>query len=156
MQYLRSHKQLALSTFGLVFICGCEQEAARIQPSPPSATPSKVTLDDVSRDAIASLNTTAEYSKQEKDKLVADMKAKIANMDANIEILRLKGKGLASDAKARWELKMANLDDKLKIAKARLEEVGESTSAAWTDVKAGAKSAWDELSQALQEASNEF
>jgi hypothetical protein len=156
MRYLRFHKQLALSTVGLAFIFGCEQKASKVQPSPPSATPSKVTLDDVNRDAAASLKTTAEYSQQEKDKVVADMKAKIEVMNESIESLRLKGKDLASDAKAKWDLKMATLDEKVKIANERLAEVGESTSKAWTDVKAGADSAWEELSKALQEASKEF
>lgn len=156
MRYLRFHKQLALSTVGLALIFGCEQKASKVQPSPPSAMPSKVTLDDVNRDAAASLNTTAEYSQQEKEKLVADMKAKISDMEANIESLRLKGKDLASDAKANWDLKMAALDEKLKIAKERLAEVGDSTSKAWTDVKAGVSSAWEELSKAMRDASNEF
>ncbi len=156
MQYLSFYKQLVLGTIGLAFIFGCEQKASKVQPSPPSVIPSKVTLDDVNRDAAASLTTTAEYSQQEKDKLVADMKAKIAVMNENIAILRLKGKDLANDTKANWDLKMATLDQKLKIANERLAEVGESTSKAWTDVQAGVNSAWEELSKALQEASSEF
>jgi hypothetical protein len=51
---------------------------------------------------------------------------------------------------------MAALDEKLKLANERLAEAGKTTSKAWTDVKAGVNSAWEELSKALQEASNEF
>lgn len=156
MRYLRFHKKFVLSTVGLAIIFGCEQKSAQVQPNPPSATPSKTTLDDVNRDAATSLNTTAEYSQQQKDKLVADMKEKIDTMKENIEILRLKGKDLSSDAKVKWDLQMAALDEKLKIANQRLAEVGESTSKAWTDVKEGANSAWAELSKAFREASNEF
>ena len=84
------------------------------------------------------------------------MKEKLAVMDANIERLRLKGKNLASDAKAKWDVKMAKLDENRKSANDKLAEFGASTSKAWSDVEAGAKSAWAELSKAFQEASNEF
>jgi hypothetical protein len=156
MRYLIFPKLLALSSLGLAFLLGCDEKASRVPPSPPTAVPSKVTLDDVNRDAATSLKKIAEYSQQEKEKLVADMKAKIIDMEASIEILRLKGKDLASDAKDDWDLKMAALDEKLKVARERLAEVGDSTSKAWTDVKAGLSSAWEEFSKALQEASKEF
>jgi hypothetical protein len=149
-------KQVALSTLGLALILGCEQKARQSQPNPGSAMPANVTIDDVQQDAAASMNTTAAYSQQEKDKLVADMKAQLAIMDANIEKLRLKGEDLASDAKTNWELKMAALDQKRQLANQKLAEIGESTSKAWSDVEAGAKSAWEELSKAFEEASNEF
>ncbi len=155
MRYHKFMKQFALSTLGVVFVIGCDPKSPPTQPSPPSSVPSKVNLDDVKRDATSSMQTAAAYSKQEKDKLVADMKASMVVMDANIEKLRLKGKDLASDAKATWELKMAALDEKRKAAGERLAEVGESTSKAWSDVEAGAKSAWEELSKAFQEASKE-
>jgi predicted phage tail protein len=102
------------------------------------------------------MKSTAAYSQQEKDKLVADMKAKLAVIDANIEQIRVKGKDLASDAKAKWDLKMAAIDEKRKLASERIAEVEESTSKAWDGVAEGATSAWEELSKALQDASNEF
>lgn len=148
--------RLALSALGAALILGCEQKLPRPQPASSSSSPSKVTLDDVKRDAASSMNTAAAYSQQEKDKIVADMKEKLAAMDASIEKLRLKGKDLASEAKAKWELKMAALDEKRKSANEKLAEVGDSTSKAWSDVAAGAKSAWDDLSNAFQEASSEF
>lgn len=148
--------QVALGTLGLAFIFGCEQSGPQAQPSSTSTAPSKVTIDDVKRDAAESLTTTSAYSLQEKDKLVADMKAQLAIMDANIEKLRIQGKDLANDAKTNWELKMAALDEKRKLAKERLMEIGESSAMAWREVEAGVKSAWEELSKAFQEASNEF
>lgn len=156
MRYHMFQNQVALGTLGLAFILGCEQKAPQAQPSSTSAMPSKVTIDDVKRDAAESLNTTAAYSQQERDRLLADMKAQMALMDANIEKLRLQGKDLASDAKTNWELRMAALEEKRKLAKERLVEFGESSSKALKDVEAGAKSAWEELSKAFQETSKEF
>jgi hypothetical protein len=115
-----------------------------------------VTLEDVKRDAAKSVDTTATYSQQNKDKLIMDMKEQMATMDANIEKLRLKGKDLASDAKRNWDLKMVDLETKRKQASEKFEEIGNSTSEAWGDVEKGARSAWDELSKAFRKASKEF
>ncbi len=104
-------------------------------------------MDDLKQNAVASPNATANYSQELKDKLYADMKAKMEVMDENIERLRQKGKNLESDAKTRWDLKMAALDEKRKLANERLAEVGESTSKAWSDIENGVMSAWEELSR---------
>jgi hypothetical protein len=69
--------------------------------------PSKVSFDDVKRDAARSITTTATYSQQERDSMIEDMKAKMATMDENIETLRLKGKDLAIDARANWDKSMS-------------------------------------------------
>jgi hypothetical protein len=156
MRSYLTQKRLLLSTFGLAFILGCERKAPQAQTSNIPAKPSNVTLDDVKRDAATSMKSTAAYSQQEKDKLVADMKANLAVIDANIEQMRVKGKDLASDAKAKWDLKMAAIDEKRKLASERIAEVEESTSKAWDGVAAAATSAWEELSKALQDASKEF
>ncbi|MCY3004655.1 MAG: hypothetical protein NTV29_01610 [Planctomycetota bacterium] len=156
MRYEMNKKKIAFGTLGLFLILGCEQKPPQPLPKPITTMPSKVTIDDVKRDATASMNTTAAYSQQEKDKLLAEMKDKIAIIDANIVKLRLKGTDLASDAKANWDLKMAALDEKRKSANEKLSEMGGATSRAWPDVEAGARSAWEELSKAVQEASNEF
>jgi predicted nucleic acid-binding Zn-ribbon protein len=113
-------------------------------------------MDDVKRDATKSLTTTATYSQQEKDKLLAAMQTQLEAMEANIEKLRLKGKDLASDTKSSWELKMAALEQKRETAKEKIAEISKSTSQAWSDVEKGAKTAWEDLSKAFLEASKEF
>jgi hypothetical protein len=118
--------------------------------------PSEVSFDDVKRDAARSITTTATYSQQERDSMIEDMKAKMATMDENIETLRLKGKDLAIDARANWDKSMVALDEKRRLAKERLDEIGESSSRAWSDLEKGAKAAWEDLSKAFQEASSEI
>lgn len=147
-------KQIAVAALGLFTVIGCEQKS----PSPPTA-PDKstsVTMDDVTRDAAQSMSTSTAYSQQEKDRLVRDLQAQMVKMDANIEKLRLKGKDLTSEAKANWEVKMAALDEKRKLANEKLQAVSESTSEAWNDIESGAKSAWEDLSKAFRDASSEF
>jgi predicted nucleic acid-binding Zn-ribbon protein len=113
-------------------------------------------MDDVKRDATKSLTTTATYSQQEKDKLLAAMQTQLEAMEANIEKLRLKGKDLASDTKSSWELKMAALEQKRETAKEKIAEISKSTSQAWSDIEKCAKTAWEDLSKAFLEASKEF
>lgn len=133
---------------------GCDQKPTNSRPGPEK--PSTVTMDDVRRDTAAALESTAAYSQQNKDKLMKDLKDQLAIMNANIETLRLKGQGLASDAKANWDQKMSELEVKRKSANAKLTEIENSTAEAWSDVEKGAQSAWKELKQAFQDASNEF
>lgn len=68
----------------------------------------------------------------------------------------VKGEGLAEDAKARWNIRMAELDLKRKAAIEKLGEIESSTARAWSDVERGARSAWEDLKSAFQNASNEF
>ena len=154
MNYRDWHKLVALNALGLTLVLGCDQKLS--ETNLPKGTPKMVTVGDVKKDLTAAVNTTSAYSKQENDRILAEMRAKMEIMDENIKELRLKGKGLASDAKATWDTKMATLDEKRKMANAQLEEIGKSSSRAWVDVEKGAKSAWQELNQAFQDALNEF
>lgn len=156
MRYEMFKKRLALASIGLAIMAGCDPKKAQDPPTPTTPATPKVSMDEVKRDVAKSINTTAAYTQQERDKMIADMKAKMKVMDENIESLRLKGKVLASDARANWELKMAVLEERRKLTDEKLSEFGASTSKAWGDMEAGVKSAWEELSKAFQEASNEF
>ena len=154
MNYRDWHKLVALNAFGRTLVLGCDQKLS--ETNLPKGTEKMVTVGDVKKDVTAAVNTTSAYSKQENDRILGEMRAKMEIMDENIKELRLKGKGLASDAKATWDTKMATLDEKRKMANAQLEEIGKSSSRAWVDVEKGAKSAWQELNQAFQDALNEF
>lgn len=149
-----SRSFLAFFVASLLTTAGCDQKATKLPPVVEK--PSAVSKDDVQRDMTTALETSAAYSQQSKDKLVRDLKDQLAIMDANIEKLRLKGQGLASDAKANWDQKMSELEVKRKSANAKLKEIENSTAAAWSDVEKGTQAAWEELKKAFQDASNEF
>lgn len=139
---------------GLCISVGCTETQKETPVS--AAKPSVVTREDVDRAAKESQETTAAYSQQNKDKLVKELKDQLATMDENIAKLRVKGEGLAEDAKARWNIRMAELDLKRKAASEKLGEIESSTARAWSDVERGARSAWEDLKSAFQNASNEF
>jgi hypothetical protein len=132
--------------------CNSQPDAA----TSDSEKPATVTMEDVKRDAATSMETTATYSRQNKDKLMKELKEQMTEMDAKIEDLRVRGVNLASDAKVSWELKMTELDIKRKAANAKLVEIENSTAQAWVDVEKGARSAWEDLKRSFQNASDEF
>ena len=134
---------------GLVTLVGCEQK-------PSDRTPSKVTSEDVRRDAGQAVQTAAEFSEQTKDEFQKRLEARLEELDVKIADLREKGRDLKDEAKADWDRRLANLETKRDAARAKLAEVGQSSAEAWKDVQQGAQSAWDGLEQAFQDASREF
>jgi hypothetical protein len=139
---------------GLLVFTGCDWKPKDTNSN--SKEPDKVTIGDVKRDAATSMKTTAEYSQQNKDKIVKDLKEQLATIDESIEALRKRGEILESDAKKNWDASMVDLDDKRKAAHAKLQEMENATSQAWTDIEKGVQSAWKDLKTAVQKASKQF
>jgi hypothetical protein len=139
---------------GLFLSVGCNPGSTT--PKSETEKPATVTMDDVKRDAAESVKSVTAYSQQQKDKLVNDLKAELVIMDAKIAELRNKGSELASDAKIKWDEKIADLNAKRQVVSEKLTEVQNSTAEAWNDVEKGVQSAWAELKKAFQNASSEF
>ena len=134
---------------GMFAAVGCEQQSA-------DRTPGKLTSEDVRRDAGQAAETAAEYSQQTKEEFQEKLDTRLKELDAEIATLREKGRNLKDEAKVKWDQKMADLEVKRDAARAKLVEVGQSSAEAWKEVPKGAQSAWDELDQALRDASKEF
>ncbi len=138
-----------LALAGLLAACGCER-------NPADQTPGKVMSEEVRRDAGQAAETAVEYSRQTKEEFQKKLEARLKELDAEIAKLHEKGRDLKDQAKTSWDQKMADLEKKRDVARAKLTEVRDSSAAAWTDVQKGAQSAWDELDKAFREASQEF
>jgi hypothetical protein len=134
---------------GFVADTGCDRESA--DPTPGKATP-----EDVRRDAGQPVNTAAEFSKQAKEEFQKKLETRLKGLGAEIAKLREKGRDLKDEAKANWDRRMGDLETKRDAARAKLAEVGHSSTEAWKDVQKGAQSAWDELDNAFRDASREF
>jgi TolA-binding protein len=145
---------LAVGLIGFVLTLGCGKKTTESDSA--SETSSRATMDDVKREAAETAEATAAFVQQKKEMLLAEMDERLTAIDARIEELRAQEKELASDARARWQLKMDALDEKRRLANERLGEIAESTSKAWSDVETGLKNALEELSEAVQEASSEL
>jgi TolA-binding protein len=140
---------LSLLLIILFATAGCEQQTT-------DQAPGKVTVDDVRRDAGKALNTAAEFSQQAKVELQQKLAARLKDLDAEIAKLRDKGRDLKDQAKADWDVKLADLEAKRAAASAKLAELGNSSAEAWKDIQQGTQSAWDELEKSFQEAAREF
>ena len=134
---------------GLLAAGGCERK-------PTNRTPGQVTSEDVRRDVGQAVNTAEEFSQQSKEEFQKNLDARLKNMDAEIAKLREKGRDLKDEAKVKWDQKLADLETKRDVARAKLADVGQSSAEAWKDVQKGAQSAWDELDKAFRDASHEF
>ena len=134
---------------GLIAASGCER-------TPADRASGKATSEDVRRDAGQAVNTAIEFSQQAKEDFQKKLDSQLKNMDAEIAKLREQSRDLKDDAKANWDRKLADLEAKRDVARAKLAEVGQSSAEAWKDVQQGAQSAWAELDQAIQDASREF
>ncbi len=73
----------------------------------------------------------------------------------SIKIGELLGKAEAM-AKNEYDKQMATLPEKLKAARARLEELEAASSDAWEDLRPGLEKAWDELKKSFEKAKSRF
>ena len=135
---------------GLVFLAsGCE-------PKPVNPTPGNVTPDDVRQDVGKALDTTAKSAEQTKGDFQRNLSARINELEAEIAKLREQGRDFKDETKSSWDRMVADLETKRDAARVKLDEIGQSSEAAWKDIQKGAQSAWDDLDKAFHEASSKF
>jgi len=124
--------------------------------SPVRHTVLKVPTEDVRRDAAEAGDTATVAAKQSKADFEMRLKARLADMEAEIDRLRERGLALRDEARTQWNETMAELKAKQHVAREKLDELGKSTGEAWDHLEKGVQSAWDDLREAVQEAAKEF
>jgi len=134
---------------GLCVVSGCEQHSA-------DRPPARVTTEDVSHDVGHAVNTAAAYSQQTREEFDQKLNDRLKDLDLQIAALRKRGGELQGEAKSNWIQKMAALEKKHDVARAKLAELRESSAEAWKDIQKGAQSAWDDLDKAFHDVSHEF
>jgi hypothetical protein len=80
------------------------------------------------------------------------LQAELEGAEAKIAQLRAAAKSRSADAQLDFNRRVAQLEDKLAAAKARLGELGSATDDAWEQMKAGAESAWQSLTESMRDA----
>ncbi len=138
-----------LSAAVLLNLSGCSK-------APVEHTVHKVTAEDVRHDADKAVDTAVAAAVQAKDDFELRFKTGLAEMEVEIAKLREKGAALKDDAAVRWNEKMADLQAKQKVARAKLDELRASTGEAWGHLEKGAQAAWDDARHAFEEAAKEF
>jgi len=135
---------------GLVLIVsGCE-------PKPADQALGRVTSQDVRSDVGKALDTTCNAAKQTKEDFQKSLNARLNELEAEIAKLREKAIDLKDENKVSWDRTLADLETKREAARVKLDEIGQSSAEAWSDIQKGAQSAWDDLDKAFHEAAGKF
>lgn len=91
-----------------------------------------------------------------KEVYIEKLQARLNQMDSQIETL----KADAANAKADMKIELENQIDELKEAQAeaqgKVDEIRDASDDAWTDLKIGAESAWDDFEYATKKAMQRF
>ncbi len=80
------------------------------------------------------------------------LEAKLEEWQADIDKLRAQAKEAGADAQIRYQQQIDELRKYRDDMEARLAEMREAQSAAWTDIKGGVDKAWDDMSKAMKDA----
>jgi hypothetical protein len=75
---------------------------------------------------------------------------------AKLAELKAQAKGFTADARIKYDKQVAELEQKLDVAKAKMKDVGEASEDAWEQLKDGMESARDALSAAVRDTRNKF
>jgi len=135
----------------LVLLCllGCcltgpTWAASRDQP-PPS------TADKVIQDTKEALESTKQYTREQKDSFLQAVQAELG--DLQIKMTELQKKTSVASAEARTELQKAiqDLEQRKNEARKRFDEMNASTSSAWSKMKDGLNESLEDLKKSYRE-----
>jgi TolA-binding protein len=102
------------------------------------------------------VDATAEQLKLEKEQLERNLEEGLNQLDQKMATLSERINEAQGDAKARLQKEWEELKPQREQARLRLDELKKSSAEAWQDVKAGAQSAFAELRESVNQASERF
>jgi uncharacterized coiled-coil DUF342 family protein len=95
-------------------------------------------------------------TEKERQAYADKLRAEIEEWNAEIGLLRAKAKSATADTRIEYERHINDLEKRRDELDAKLEEISQSGSGAWDDIKRGADRAWKEMSDAVKNAVNRF
>ncbi|MEA5556499.1 sll1863 family stress response protein [Nodularia spumigena] len=84
------------------------------------------------------------------------METKLSELGVKIDQLQVKAEKAGTDAKANFNQQIEDLKTKRHAMQQKLAEFKSSGDEAWASMQTGLKSAWDELSSAVEDAASKF
>jgi Asp-tRNA(Asn)/Glu-tRNA(Gln) amidotransferase A subunit family amidase len=118
--------------------------------------PQRSSTDRIVRDTKEALETTKEYSLRQKEAFEKRVRAELQELQVKIAELRKETDVASAEARKEMQKAIQDLERKKHEARKKLEEVNESTSSAWTSLKAGMTAAVEDLKKSYQEAVSKF
>lgn len=97
-----------------------------------------------------------EAQMQDKKTYQDSMEAKLRELGLKIDQLQIKAGKAGTDAKANFNQQIDDLKTKRNAMQQKLQELKSSGNEAWGSLQTGLKSAWDELSSAVEDAASKF
>jgi transcription elongation GreA/GreB family factor len=91
-----------------------------------------------------------------KDAYREKMEARIAEVQAHLDLLKARAKRAAAEGKIMAYEELADAEQKLDAAKVKLKEFASASEAAFKDMKTGMEKAWDALKTAGREAAQKY
>ena len=84
------------------------------------------------------------------------MEAQLEEQRARLELLKARAKRAVADGKIMAYEELADAEQKLASAKARLKHLATSSEGAFDELKSGVESAWKDLTEACRKAAGKF
>jgi hypothetical protein len=106
------------------------------------------------------METAKEYTQEQKEEYLRQMRAKLDEFNKEIQELQTKAAskaiGLKEASKEELSQSMKDLAEKKKAAAEKIDELKNASGNAWEDIKTGADLAMDELNKSLEQAGSHF
>ncbi len=114
--------------------------------------PQLSTTDKLLRDTKEALETTKQYTLQQKEAFEKAARKELNEVQTRIAELQTKTGAASAETRKDMQKAIQDLEKKKDEARKKLEEVNESTSSAWSTLKDGITAAVEDLKKSYQEA----
>lgn len=106
--------------------------------------------------ASETVDASKEYASTKKKEFETKLKTELADLNQNIDELKVKAQSSGKEAKAGFQEQIDGLEKKRKDVAAKLDKLTKSSGKAWDRMKEGVEAAWTDLKSAYSKASDSF
>ena len=85
-----------------------------------------------------------------------ELKARLHELEAEIERFKAKTATAAADAKLMHQSELRKIEEHREKMLAKLNKLIEASDSAWEDLKAGTEAAWEDLKRAVNDSAKHF
>jgi Flp pilus assembly protein TadB len=114
------------------------------------------TSEDVKEKSKEAAASAVDYSKEQKEKIQAEMEESLETMKVKLAELKVQAQKKAGSAKDAAKSEIADLEKSQKQLSHRLDKFKKSSGKAWGHMKAGFSEAFEKLSEAYDKAKENY
>lgn len=112
-----------------------------------------VTAQKVPEDTEGAMDAAGEFAQRSKDEFASTMNEQLAEFDQKTEELDQRAASLSDEAQAEWQPIREDLQQRREQIGQQLERLQTAGADAWSEIREGTASAWGELQQTFEKAS---